>query len=423
MFAFGTAQATTVPFMAIYFSRAFGTVLAGGLLLGSVIASIISGAAGGYLADIYGRKRVMVASEIFFLLSYLVMCAANSPWIHSPWSTFVAYLLVTICWGVYGPADEAMMLDVTDAKSRPLMYSITYWGHNLTLAVGSSIGALFFDSSRFLLFGIMALVVLGSLLTTIFAIKETHRPNLEHLASRQEVHWIRDFYHNYRNVIRDLPFVRYLIASALLMSVEFQLTNYISVRLAKAVVRHVWFQIQHFSVVIDGIKLVGWLQTENTLIVVVFAALASALARKCSTRTVILLACVLMVVGYSVLDVAQSPWLLFVLMAVATFGEIFGVATRQSFLGDLALPTARSSYLALNGMTFNVSRALASLGVMMTSIATSWEMAGISGGIGIVAIGLFWSIITPAAQRKEQINLDFSIMPKEIGQFGEGIEQ
>lgn len=423
MFAFGTAQATTVPFMAIYFSRAFGTVLAGGLLLGSVVASIISGAAGGYLADIYGRKRVMVASEIFFLLSYLVMCAANSPWIHSPWSTFVAYLLVTICWGVYGPADEAMMLDVTDAKSRPLMYSITYWGHNLTLAVGSSIGALFFDSSRFLLFGIMALVVLGSLLTTIFAIKETHRPNREHLASRHEVHWIRDFYHNYRNVIRDLPFVRYLIASALLMSVEFQLTNYISVRLAKAVVRHVWFQIQHFSVVIDGIKLVGWLQTENTLIVVVFAALASALARKCSTRTVILLACALMVVGYSVLDVARSPWLLFVLMAVATFGEIFGVATRQSFLGDLALPTARSSYLALNGMTFNVSRALASLGVMMTSIATSWEMAGISGGIGIVAIGLFWSIISAAAQRKERISLDFSIVPNEVRQLGEGIGQ
>lgn len=414
MFAFGTVQAMTFPFMAIYFARSMGETITGVLLTLSVVASMFSSALGGYYADKIGRKRLMVFSEAVFLLAYLVMAFANSPWLNSPMLTFVAFFVTNVCWGVYGPADEAMLLDVTTVENRQLMYAIFYWITNLTMAVGASIGAFLFDSFRFFLFAAMAIVILGTLLTTVFLIEETYIPHpYNPYPDAQDGGEVRlengslrpgrgvNIIHNYIAVLKDGPFVRYVLAGMLVMAVEFQLSNYIGIRLSQTVPKQSLFQFQQFVLHIDGVKLLGFLQTENTVLVVLFAGLAARVASRFSDKKVLTLGILPNVIGYSVMTVTSQPFLLMIAMLFATIGEVTAVPVRQAYLGDLAPSTARSSYVAVNGMTFSASRVLSSLGVMLGAVAPSWMVGLVSLTVGVTGLLLYHSVVSPALARRE----------------------
>ena len=396
--AFGTAQFTTFPFMAVYFDHYFGMGMTGMLLAISMIASLFSGAVGGFYADRVGRKRLMVLSEAIFLISYLAMAAGNSPWLESPLLTFIAFLVNNVCWGMYGPADEAMLLDVTTAENRPMMYAIFYWLTNLTIAVGASIGALFFEAYRFQLFAIMSIVVLGSLLVTIFFIKETHHPAPNSHDTSQ--HFIWAMAHNYLAILKDKTFMYYFLAGTLVMSVEFQLTNGIAIHLANTVKRQVLWVISGHSFIVDGVKMLGFLQTENTVLVVLLAALAARWIKRFPEKWVLFFAITLNVTGYSVMTFTNMPMVLFIVMLLATIGEVAGVPVRQAYLGDITPDHARSSYVAVNGMAFGLSRVLSSGGVALSALVPAWGMGVVSFGVGMLGLFFYFAVIPEVHARR-----------------------
>jgi DHA1 family multidrug resistance protein B-like MFS transporter len=405
LFAFGTVQATTLPFMAIYFARNFGEAVTGILLTVSIVASMFSGVVGGYYADRIGRKKLMVGSEAAFLLAYVVMALANSPWYQSPVATFVTFLITNVCWGIYGPADEAMLMDVTTAESRQLMYSIFYWVGNLTMAVGASLGAMFFEHYRFILFSVSSLVVLGTLLTTIFRIDETYQPIVREVVT--PLRGLRGLFPNgiittYRRVLTDTLFLRYIVGGMLVMAVEFQLSNYIGIHLAKDVVSQPLVHFKDWVFQIDGVKMLGFLQTENTVMVVLLAAFIARWMNKYQDKNVLFFGIILNTVGYSLMIVTNAPWLLIAAMFVATIGEVASVPIRQTYLGDIAPSESRSSYIAVNGLTFSGSRIMASLAVMLGAVSPSWFIAVLSMLSGIFGYVLFQSIVPGVHQRRAQ---------------------
>lgn len=400
LFVVGMVQAMTFPYMAVYFAKNFGETATGVLLTMGVAANIVSGAFGGYYADRIGRKKLMVLAEVLYVASYLAMTIANSPWFDSPILTFVAFFVTNICWGIYGPADEAMLLDVTDANSRQLMYSIFYWVHNLTMAIGASIGALFFEHHRFVLFGMMTVAVFGSLMTTIFLISETYFPNV--VDRDKAVHPVKGVAQNYIAVFKDRIFLLYLAAGVLLMTIEFQLSNYIGIRLAKDIAEQPLFPVAGFSLQIDGFKMLGFLQTENTVLVVLLAGIAVKLSQRHQDKQVLFFGILLYTVGYSIITVSSAPMLLLAAMLIATVGEVTSVPVRQSYLGDIAPVEARSSYVAVNGMTFGGARILASLGVILGAYASPFTMGMISVVLGAVSYFLYQSIVPDVHARRKQ---------------------
>ena len=406
--AFGIAQFTTFPFMAVYFDKYFGLSITGLLLTISMIASLFSGAVGGFYADRIGRKKLMVMSEAVFLISYLVMAFANSPWLASPLITFIAYLVNNVCWGVYGPADEAMLLDVTTAENRQLMYSIFYWLTNLTLAIGASIGALLFESYRFELFTVMAIVVLGSLLVTIFFIQETFQPPQHHHDPQQ--HIVRALIHNYLGVLKDKAFMFYFVAGTLVMSVEFQLTNGIGIHLAKTVQTQSLFSLAGHSLQVDGIKMIGFLQTENTVLVVLLAALAARWIKRYPDKWVLFFGITLNTVGYSVMSYSSTPLILFIAMLFATIGEVSGVPIRQAYLGDIAPEHARSSYVAVNGMAFSLARVLSSGGVALSAVMPAWGMGVISLFVGMTGFLFYYAVVPEAHARRNATSVQQAVV-------------
>lgn len=400
LFAFGTVQSSTTPFMAIYFARQFGQGLTGILLTVSILSGILSGLIGGYYADRMGRRQLMILSEAVFLVAYVGMAVFNSPWVHSALWTFVAFLVTNVCWGIYGPVDEAMMLDVTDAKSRPYVYGMVYWIFNLTMAIGASIGALAFESYRFELFGVMALVLLGTLFTTVLFIQETHpSPGTAQLL-RSPVHLIFDIVRSYTDVLNDVTFIKYVVASILIMAVEFQLQNYIGIRLAQQMPTHTYEILHRWSLHLDGVHMLGFLQTENTVLVVAMAALASSISQRLPDRWVLAIGIGINVLGYSVMVVTNSPLLLFLCMFVATLGEVLTVPVRQTYLGDIAREDARSSYMAVNGMAFSGSRVLASLGVALGAVMPSWGVGVVSILVGVAGLGIYLAIVPVVHARR-----------------------
>ncbi|NYN49764.1 MFS transporter, partial [Salmonella enterica subsp. enterica serovar Typhimurium] len=59
------------PFIAIYFSMEISSSIAGILLMINVIIQFLAGMYGGHLADIIGRKKLMVTGEFLKVIAFL----------------------------------------------------------------------------------------------------------------------------------------------------------------------------------------------------------------------------------------------------------------------------------------------------------------------------------------------------------------
>lgn len=132
------------PFMAIYFSREINSSVAGFLLMINVLVQFLAGMYGGHLADIIGRKKLMVTGELLKVFAFLGMVLCNSPMFHSPWITFVMLLIIGVAQGLINPAGEAMLIDVSTPENRSFMYSVSYWANNLSIMIGIMVGGLVF---------------------------------------------------------------------------------------------------------------------------------------------------------------------------------------------------------------------------------------------------------------------------------------
>ncbi len=114
-----------------------------------IIASLISSFYGGYLSDVKGRKLVLFRGELLRFFSVLLMALCNSPVFSNAELTFVTFLFTNILIGLITPANEAILMDVSTDKTRKMLYSINYWSINLSIAMGSLIGSLFYADHFF----------------------------------------------------------------------------------------------------------------------------------------------------------------------------------------------------------------------------------------------------------------------------------
>lgn len=374
------------PFMAIYFAVHFGAKLTGVLLIINIIVGALVGMYGGYLSDKMGRKKLMVAAEVLRVVSMIVMTFANSPWFESPTLTFLMFLVGSICWGIEGPAMDAMLIDVSKPEQRKLMYSIMYWSANLSIAIGGAFGAFLFEDYLFELFIGMSVMSVVLAIVVIFFIEESYVPkkSTEHRNHAGRFHVFTDIVKSYKTVATDKVFILFVIAGLFIQSLEFQLTNYIAVRL------HEGMPVQDvFSWSIDGLQMTGILRTENTVLVVIFAALITKLIHKYKEKHTYLTSIVLFTIGYTSISYFDNVWILFVAMLIATLGELMRVPVQQSYMAAIPPDDKRSSYMAVNAFTYQGSMILASLSVTLGAYLSKGMMSMfllITGVIGFVLI-------------------------------------
>lgn len=350
------------PFMAIYFAVHFGAKATGILLIINIVIGALVGFYGGYLSDLVGRKKLMVTAEVIRTASLIIMTLANSPWFESPVLTFFMFLVGSICWGIEGPATDAMFIDVSRPEERKLMYSIMYWSANLSIALGGAVGAFLFEDYLFELFIGMTITSLIVAFVLIFFIQESFYPDrtAEQKKKTGRLRVFTEILHSYKTVAADKVFILFVIAGLFIQSLEFQLTNYIAVRLHEEMPSQGLLQWS-----IDGLQMTGILRTENTVLVVLFAALVTRLIYKYKDKHVFLMSIVLFTIGYTAISYFDHIWILFLAMVIATFGELMRVPVQQSYMAALPTDDKRSSYMAVHAFTYHGSMILASLSVTL----------------------------------------------------------
>ncbi|MGR3765718.1 MFS transporter [Rossellomorea sp. NS-SX7] len=403
----GLVSMAVIPFLAIYFSQKIGAAVTGVILILIVISGVIGGFIGGHISDRIGRRKIMIYSEAGVLITYLCIAFCNSPWFDLPYVSAAFFLLNMFAGGMFQPAAQAMIIDVTDSESRKLVFTISYWLGNLATALGGIIGAFLFKSYLFELFIGISVISLLSVVITIFFISETYTPISKATSTAPPKSSPLELFHSYSAVLKDKLFMYYIIGAVFIFTLEQSLTYYIGIRLERDIPEQ-GASLLGFDFTIDGTKVLGFLKTENTVLVVLLSAVVLFLFKKWKDKWNLVTGMFIFSISFSALAFTSNIWFLFILIFVGTIGELMYVPVKQAMIGDLAPSNARSTYMAFYSLTFYGAMIIASLLIIVGEWISPLMMGGILLALGLTGTFLYYlitrslaSIVTDAKEIKE----------------------
>ncbi|MDF2534798.1 MAG: emrB [Bacillales bacterium] len=373
------------PFMAIYFSGHFGSKFAGILLLIGVWIQIVVGFYGGYLADKIGRKKIMSIGIIIQLITYIFMALANSPILDSAWLTLIMFTLNGASGGLVYPATSALLIDSSTLENRTFMFSIQYWTSNVSFMIGSLLGGFYFEHHRFELFSGLAVCTAFTLILTIYIMTDSYVPK----KVIGKVHVIKDIVHSYKVVVKDKAFMYFIFATVFLWSMESHSANFIAVRLAKEFKTEV-VQFFHFtSFEVTGYKIIGFLNTENATLVVLFGIFISSWIRNKGMKNILYISILMYFIGYIVLSYSNSLWLIFIVGLILTFGEMFSTPIAHTYESEMMDESARGSYSAIGSFGGNLTQLAGAIGLTLYGWIGGYGMAAVIALCGVCSFYFF----------------------------------
>ncbi|MBC1537987.1 MDR family MFS transporter [Listeria seeligeri] len=372
------------PFLAIYFTMEINSSVAGVLLLINVFVQFVAGIYGGHLADVIGRRKLMITGEVLKVFAFLGMVLCNSPFFHSPWITFAMLLIIGVAQGLVNPAGEAMLIDVSTPENRAFMYSISYWANNLSMLIGIMVGGWFFVDYLFPLLVALLIMSFVTAWLTIILISETLERKV---VPEKGSYGLLEMFKSYGQVLHDYRFLLYTIGGIAIMSIEYQRGNYISVRLAE--------DFQHFlvnfgplgEVNLNGVQIVSVLTAVNTLFIVLFTVPIARWVTKRAQQPIMYVGFSLFAIGFAVCAFANSLIVLLIATAVLSIGELFYVPTRQTILATIVDDNKRGAYMAFNGIIFQIGKMIGSVSLVFAPFIGKYGMGIFTIALGIVAIG------------------------------------
>ncbi|MBC1947991.1 MFS transporter [Listeria welshimeri] len=371
------------PFIAIYFSMEISSSIAGILLMINVIIQFLAGMYGGHLADIIGRKKLMVTGEFLKVIAFLGMVLCNSPFFHSPWITFVMLLIIGVAQGLINPAGEAMLIDVSSPENRSFMYSVSYWANNLSMMIGIMVGGWFFVDYLFSL--LLALFIMSCVTAwlTLSLISETLQQNT---LTHKESFGLISMFKNYGQVLHDYRFLLYTIGGIAVMSIEFQRSNYISVRLAEDF-QPLLVSLGPFGhISLNGVQILSILTAVNTLFIVLFTVPIAKWVTKRAQQPIMYVGFALFSIGFAICAFATNLTILLLATAILSIGELLYVPTRQTILAAIVDDNKRGAYMAFNGIIFQIGKMIGSISLVFAPIIGKFGMSAFTILLGMLSI-------------------------------------
>ncbi|MEH7115404.1 MFS transporter [Neobacillus niacini] len=380
------------PFLTIYFADAFGKNKAGFLLVFSQIFSVIANLMGGYCADRFGRKRMMVLSAIGQGLSFLLFAAASSPWLQSPWIGFIAFAIAGVFGSFYWPASQAMVADVVDEKDRNSVFAIFYTSINIAVVIGPILGAIFYVNYRFQLLLVAGIIcILLGLILAKWTRETAPLQKVETLkADRKWYYFLQDQFKDYTLIIKDKTFLLFIIAGILAGQTFMQLDLLFPVYMKEVIDLQTLFSIGDWSFTIKGEQAFGIVLAENGLLVALLTVVITKWMGNFKERNVFVLSSVVYAISIFMFSQTHWIWGFIIAMAVFTFAELMGAGIQQSFVSKLAPEHMRGQYFAAASLRFTISRTIAPLSIPLTVwIGYEWTFIVLCL-LALASAGLYW---------------------------------
>jgi len=345
-----------------------------------VIVGYVTGLFGGYFSDRFNRKHVLQIGQVVQILCFIGMTVAIHP--SNNWALAVAALYFghAISNGLNYPALEAIVIDSMEESNRKAIYVYDYWLVNLAIAGGVMLGGLFYRDHRFALFVGMTLVLLIMTLVLQRYLVDSYAGNRATPANP-----IVGVITNYRIALADRRWMLFVLGSMLVFSTEFHMANYIGVHLAET------FQERTIvGVPFDGVRMMAFMQLENTLLVVAITFAVTAFIKRFREKHVFFIGLALYVTAFAAITSMSSFFVLAVLAIVFTVGELLYSPIRQVKQVDLLDPERRASYLAFGGLTFHGAKLVAATGIVVGAFIGPVFMSGYIFAFGALGGYLYY---------------------------------
>jgi len=336
----------TLFYAPIFFVNKVGlSTTAVGFALGS---ASISGVAGRILGGIgvdspsWGRRRTLLFSAAISAIGSLVLSASHN------FATLVIGNLITgLGLGLYWPANEAVVADLTPTENRREAYAITRLADNLGLGMGIVLGGVLVTTSGsyrslFIIDGISFIVFFG---VVYLAIAETGTPDMRQSDKTQHIaSWMA--------ALSDRPFLVYVVVNIIFTTYVSQLHSTIPIYFKNFV-----------SVENSG---QGFSETTISALFALHLAIAilsqiplARVLKRFSHTVAFSFSCLLCAFGFSFIwacGTATSGNLVWAALALAIFAlAITGFTpSASSLVTDLAPQSQRGVYLSISSLCWAI---------------------------------------------------------------------
>uniref|UniRef100_A0AAU2V6L2 MFS transporter n=1 Tax=Streptomyces sp. NBC_00003 TaxID=2903608 RepID=A0AAU2V6L2_9ACTN len=311
-----------------------------GLLVGSLLS--------GPLCDLRGRRTALLSALILNAAGYLGLALLDG----APW-TYAALLFVALVgMGMFSPASNTLVADLTTPEQRPFAYTISYVGNNLGMGVGPLLGGVAAAYSYHVMFaGNILAGLLCAAMITLWVPRDRRAkvPNyLEGSGSSVEKGGRFGALGHHHVLLLVLVSFFYVVP---LIGLEYALP------LAVTTVLH------------DSAGLVGAVYTINSVVVVSLGLLMEKHMRGYGTKALLMVAGLLWTLGLAVIVFGFSLPALLLSTVVWTLGEIIVSVVVPTYVADHVDERRVGSFMALNGFVLGLARLVVpvGLGVLWTA--------------------------------------------------------
>lgn len=352
------------PFLTLYFSETLGRATAGLLLIISQIITAFTGLLGGFLADKYGRKRMLLVAISGEIASFILFAFARSSLIDSPILVLVAFTGVSISGSLYQPAAQAMIADVVPEKDRAYVFSIFFTMLNIAVVVGPLLGAIFFIT--YPVQTICAIIFFETILLIALA-KLTHE-TLPHTTTKQPAGKqtiatvLKEQFSSYKVVLRDKLFLWFIVAGILTTQTIMQIDMLFPIYIKEVIPTTVNF----LRLTLNGEQVFAISLAINGFIVALTAIVMTKWLARYKEGMIFVLSCTFYAVGLLLFGSSISVWQFFIAMIIFSFAEVMVVGFQQSFVARIAPVENRAIYFSASGLRNTIGRVVAPLMVTLS---------------------------------------------------------
>jgi MFS family permease len=357
------------PFFALYITSKFnvGMTQVGVLFAAFSFSSFIGTTIGGALTDRIGRRSMLIFSLVSTSLSSVAMGLVESLEMF-----YVLALLVGIFTDTGGPARQAMVADLLPKEQHAQGFGIIRVAFNISATIGPAIGGFLASRSYLLLFIADAIISLISAVIVWRTLPET-KPTLQQGEVQESV---GGTFRGYFVVLRDSPFMIFLIASILMGLVYMNFGTTLGVYLRDV-----------HGVPESGY---GFILSLNAVMVVVLQFWVTRRIEGYSPMLMMAIGTFLYALGFAMYGFVSVYVLFLFAMVVITIGEMLVAPVSQAIVARFAPEEMRGRYMAVFGFSFGIPFAIGPLmaGLVLDNLDPRilWWSAGV---VGLIAVFIF----------------------------------
>ncbi|NDJ75580.1 MAG: MFS transporter [Chloroflexi bacterium] len=348
-------NALIFPFFALFITDRFDVGMAQVGIIFAIFAGsgLVGSTVGGALADKMGRKAIVLFALVMSALGNLVIVTITN---------FQVFYLIGALLGMLGsiggPARQAMVADLLPEEKRAEGFGIFRISFNLAVVFGPLIGGLLAGISYTLIFIVDAITSIVTATILFFVLKETRPEAAEENAGESLVQTFR----GYGQVLRDMPFMTFVLLGMLVHLVYVQMNTTLPVYLRD----------------MHGVPPQGYgiILSMNAAMVVFFQLGFTRHLRQRGYPYMLVLAAgsFLYAIGFGMYGFVSVFVLFMVAMVIITIGEMLVVPVGQAVAAGFARDNMRGRYMAIFGFTFSISTGLGTFlaGLIMDNADPNW---------------------------------------------------